>query len=407
MRVTTLLNKVLKLQDLWVTGVRFVDEGVVVRVRSRCRLLTCSRCGVRKRGRASTATRRWRHLGVWGTDVWIEAEIRRLRCRRCQAVTTEAVPWARHGSDFTRLFEDAVAALAQKMDKTAVASLCGISWVTVGAIAGRVVVEKLDPQRLKDLRRISVDEISFRKRHRYLTVVTDHDTRRVIWVAEGKSSDVLKAFFAEIGAEACQRIEIVTMDMSEAYRKAVQECLPNAKIAFDHFHIAKLANEALNEVRRELVRDARDAEPQVAQQIKGTMWPLLHRFDNLPERHLDVLATLRPDQPLGRAYLLKETLLEVLRQSIPEPVSALTRWIAWAARSRLRPFVRLGRTLRDHLAGVLTLLAERITNGLAEGINNKIRLLSHRAYGFHSAAPLIATIFLCCGGIQLPELQLL
>lgn len=407
MRVTTLLNKLLNLQGLWVTGVRFQDEGMVVQVRPRCGLLTCSRCGLRKRGRASTATRRWRHLGAWGTDVWIEGEIRRLRCRRCQAVTTEAVPWARHGSDFTRPFEDAVAALAQKLDKTAVASLCGISWVTVGAIADRVVVEKLDPQRLKTLRRISVDEISFRKRHRYLTVVTDHDTRRVVWVAEGKSSEVLKAFFAEIGAEACQRVEIVTMDMSEAYRKAVQECLPNAKIAFDHFHIAKLANEALNEVRRELVRDVRAQDPEAAQEIKGTMWPLLHRFENVPQRHLDVLAALRPAQPLGRAYLLKETLLEVLRRNVPEPATALSRWIGWAARSRLRPFVRLGRTLRDHLAGVLTLLAERITNGLAEGINNKIRLLSHRAYGFHSAPPLIATIFLCCGGIRLPQLQLL
>jgi len=406
-RVTTLLNKLLKLQGLWVTGVWFEAQGLVVRVRQRCRLLACSRCGLRKRGRASTTTRRWRHLGVWGSHVWLEAEIRRLRCPRCEAVTTEAVPWARHASDFTTSFEDAVAALAQKMDKTAVASLCGISWVTVGAIAERVVVEKLDPQRLSKLRRIGVDEISFRKRHRYLTVVTDHDTRRVVWVAEGKSSDVLKTFFRELGAEACQRIEIVTMDMSEAYRKAVQECLPHAKIAFDHFHIAKLANEALDEVRRELVRAASDEDPDAARAIKNTRWPLLHRFENVPERHVDVLAALRPHQPLGRAYLLKETLLEVLRRVVPEPSTALSRWMAWAARSRLRPFVRLSRTLRSHLAGVLTLLTERFTNGLAEGVNNKIRLLSHRAYGFHSAAPLIATIFLCCGGIRLPELQLL
>jgi transposase len=267
------------------------------------------------------------------------------------------------------------------------------------------VAEKLDPERLKSLRRIGVDEISFRKRHRYLTVVTDHDSRRVIWVAEGKSSEVLKSFFELIGREACDRIEIVTMDMSAAYRKAVLETLPDATIVFDHFHIAKLANEALNEVRRELVRNAEDKDQ--AANIKGMMWPLLHRTENASEKHMAVIDRLRPSEPLGRAYLMKESLLDTLRGIHDDPRAAISRWMGWAARSRLKPFVKLGRTIRKHLDGVLALLTERISNGLAEGMNNKIRLLSHRAFGFHSAPPLIATIHLCCGGIILPDLQLL
>lgn len=409
MRITTLLNKLLNLQGLWATGLRFENDAVVIRARGRHRLLTCPRCGAQKAGRMSTSTRRWRHLGVWGRRVWIEAEIRRLRCGPCGRVVTEDVPWARHGSDFTRPFEDAVGLLAQKSDKTTVSKLFGISWVTVGRIAERVVAELLDPERLRGLRRIGVDEISFRKRHRYLTVVTDHDRRRVVWVAEGKTSDVLKRFFQELGPEGCTAIEIVTMDMSAAYRKAVQESAPAAEIAYDHFHIARLANEALNEVRRDLVRAAKEQDPDTAKAIKGMRWPTLHRGDRLPEKHHPALEALRPHQPLGRAYLLKESLLDVLSGGVAPAVRvpALKRWTAWAARSRLRPFVRLGRTIREHLHGIRSFLEHRVTNGLAEGMNNKIRLLSHRAYGFHSAVPLIATIYLCCGGIRLPELQLL
>ncbi len=404
-RITTLLNKLINLQGLRVTGLHFDGDSMVIGIARTFKLLSCPRCGRRKRGRESRRVRRWRHVGIWGNDVWLEGEIRRLRCRKCKSVVTEAVPWARHDSDFTRTFEDAVALLAQQTSKTAVAALTGISWTTVGKIAGRVVVEHLDPDRFCGLRRIAVDEISFRKRHRYLTVVTDHDNRRVIWVAEGKSSDVLKSFFTEIGPEACKAIEIATIDMSAAYRKAILEGLPNAQIVFDHFHVAKLANEALNEVRRELVRSAEGKEQKKA--IKGMMWPLLHRTENATDKHMEVVNRLRPGEPLGRAYLMKEELLDILRGVYPDASSALKRWMGWASRSRLRPFIKLSRTIRKHRDGVLPLLSERISNGLAEGVNNKIRLLSHRAFGFHSAPPLIATIFLCCGGITLPDLQLL
>jgi transposase len=402
-RITTLFNKLLNFQGLWVLGLNFALGALILRVRPRSRVLTCCRCGHRKRGRFSLRIRRWRHLGIWGQEVWLEGPIRRMRCPRCKAVVTEAVPWARHGSGFTRVFEDTVALLAQKLDKTSVVRLTGISWVTVGSIAERVCKEKLDPDRLKGLRRIGVDEISFRRGHRYVTVVMDHDRRRVVWAAEGKSSEVLKAFFRELAPQDLAKIEIVTMDMSAAYQKAVLEMIPHADIAFDHFHLVKLANDALNEVRRELVREAAPAQRKA---IKGTRTALLYRLDRLPAKHEATLATISPRGPLGRAYLLKETFLEILRSPVRIAKPALQRWLSWAQRSRLAPFVKLGNTIRAHIRGVHVFLEERMTNGLVEGMNNKIRLLSHRAYGFHSAAPLIATIYLCCGGITLPELQL-
>ena len=153
------------------------------------------------------------------------------------------------------------------------------------------------------------------------------------------------------------------------------------------------------------MREAVDKEDKA--EIKGTRWATLHRMDNAQEKHYEILGKLRPEQPLGRGYLLKESLLDILGRAIAKPERALQGWLAWASRSRLQPFVRLGRTIRNHWDGVVALFRERITNGLAEGMNNKIRLLSHRAYGFHSAPPLIAMIHLCCGGITLPDLQLL
>lgn len=403
MRIERVFQKLLRLQGARVKGVATEDGTLVMKVERTFRRLTCPRCGWKGRGRESAHRRRWRHLALWGTEVAIEAEIRRFLCRRCEAVVTEAVPWARHDSDFTRPFEDAVALLAQQTNRTAVAKLTGVAWVTVGKISERLVAERLDPDRLKNLRRIGIDEISYRRRHKYLTIVTDHDTGTVVWAAEGKSGETLAAFFQMLGAEGCAAIEIATIDMSEAYEKAIREHLPNAKIAFDHFHIAKLANDALNEVRRELQREAEGDERAA---IKGTRWPLAHRLENVPEKYAEILERIRPDAPLGRAYLLKEGLLDILRRR-PSSELRLRDWLAWAARSRIGPFVRLGRTIRSHLDGVLAFMKERLTNGLAEGMNNKIRLLSHRAYGFHSAASLIATIYLCCAGITLPNLQLL
>lgn len=405
MRISTLFNKLLNLQGLWVQRVRFEPGRIILEACPRRRRLACPHCDQSRSSQhqGPGRVRMWRHLGVWGLEVWIEAPVRRFRCRRCESTVTEAVPWARHGSSFTRPFEDAVGHLAQRSDKTTVSMLFGISWVTVGRIAERLVAELLDPDRLLKLRRISVDEMSFRKHHRYLTVVSDHDTGHVVWVGVGRCAETLKGFFQSLPQQARDAIEIVTMDMSAAYQKAVVESLPSAKIAFDHFHIAKLANEALNEVRREMVREARQHDPKAAKQIKGLLWPLAYRLEKLPEKHIPRLHDLDPRAPLGRAWLLKEQLLDVLRSSgAPWAETGLRRWIGWAARCRLQPFVRLGRTLRSHLNGVLAFMTHQVTNGRAEGINNKIRLLSHRAYGFHSAAPLIATIYLCCGGVRLP-----
>ena len=401
MRVTTLLNKLVRLPGLWICDLRFEGGKLILSFRRRFRRLTCPICGTQVEGRFEEKIRRWRHLSLWGLPVFLEGPVRRLRCPTCQSVRTERVPWARSGSQFTSAFEDVVAFLAQRMDRTAVATLTGIAWPTVGQIAGRLMAEKLDGRRLENLRRIGVDEISYRHGNRFLTVVVNHVTGKVIWAAEGKSSETLDAFFRELSPETLAGLEIVSMDMSAAFQKAVQDALPQVKIVFDKFHLVQLAQKALDEVRRDLVRRL---APKDRRALKKTRWALLRRADTAPpEDEAKLSAIQKHNAPLYRGYLLKESFLELL--NAPNRDQALTEtkdWLAWASRSRLKPFLRLAHTIRTHLEGILDAIETGITNARLEGTNNKIRQLIHRAYGFHSAKALIATIFLCCSGLQLP-----
>lgn len=408
MRVTTLLNKLIQLPGLWIHELKFEENALVIGFRRRFHLLTCPVCGCQVSGRFEETTRRWRHLALWGQRVYLEGTIRRLRCPTCQAVRTEQVPWARLGSDFTQPFEDVVGFLAQSLNKTAVAELVDVSWATVGRIAQRLVAEKLDAHRFEGLQRIGVDEISYRKHHKYLTVVVNHDTGKVIWVGEGKSADVLKVFFERLSAEQLATIKVVSMDLSAAFQKAVREALPEAQIVFDKFHVAKLAQKALDELRRQLVHKL-PAEARAT--LKKSRWVLLRRpdtalldgNDELAARDETKLSTIQKENaPLYRGYLLKESLLELL--DAPDCQQAETEarsWLSWASHSRLPSFVRLAKTIRGHLDGILLAIESGLTNARLEGTNNKIRMLSHRAFGFHSAQALIATIYLCCSGIQL------
>ena len=405
MRVTTLLNKLLRLPGLRVKSVQISDSSLVIRIARTFRLLTCPLCGTRVRGRHSQTTRSWRHLAIWGYSVFLEGTIRRLRCPSCETVVTEAVPWARHDSRFTRRFEDTVGALAQALPHTAVAEMLRIAWATVGAIAKRLVDEHLDPDRFAGLRRIGVDEISYRRHHRYITVVIDHDTGRVLWAGKGKSSEVLGLFFDQLTTEQLRAIEVISMDMSGAFIKGASERIPEAKIAFDKFHLVRLAIKALDKVRRDTMRLLNSKDRR---SLKNTRWSLLRNEENRSEADEVTLEQIRKAHgPVFRAHGLKEAFCELLRcQDVAHLEKQMKAWLSWASRCRLKPFVTMGRTIRKYFEGVLTAVKTGLTNARLEGMNNKIRLISHRAYGFHSSQALIAMIYLCCTNIELPLLQL-
>ena len=220
MRVSTAFNKMLGIVGASVAGVAFAPEGVVVRLGRRRHKLRCP-CGFKTWAAYDHRVRRWRHLDVGGTRLWLEAEVARLECRRCRRVRTEVVPWARPGARHSRDVQDVVAWLAQRVDKTTITKLLRVSWEAVAKIVVDVVADHIDQARLDGLYRIGVDEISYRKGHRFLTVVADHDQGgAVVWAKEGKDSATFQGFYDELGAERVARLEAVSMDMGGAYKKA-------------------------------------------------------------------------------------------------------------------------------------------------------------------------------------------
>lgn len=404
MRATTLLRRLIGVTDLYVCSVQILKSDIVASVKPRRRRPCCGECGKRAPGYDRAPERRWRHLGLGSTRIWLKYAPRRVACADC-GVKTERVPWAHASSRFTSDFEEMVAYLARVTDKTQVTRLMGISWRTVGDIVERLVARRQDPDRLSKLRWIGIDEFSHRKGQRYITLVVDHMRRRVVWAAEGRDSSSIRQFFEELGPEGRASIEGVTTDMATWFLKAIRENIPHAQVVIDRFHVQKLATDALEEVRRVQQRTTRGT-PQ-GRTIFLSRFALLKNYGDLNAKQQTKLSEIeRTNKPLFRAYLLKEGLAAALDYRQPKRAErALREWLGWAARSRLAPFVRTGRTIRKHLDGILAYIKGRMTNGLVEGINTRMRMVARRAYGFHSAGALIALLFLCCGGINLhPQL---
>jgi transposase len=312
------------------------------------------------------------------------------------------VPWAAAGSGFTHAFEEVVAYLAQRTDKTTVSTMMAIAWKTVGRIIERVVGRLGPKDRLTGLKRFGIDELSYRRHHEYVTVVTDHDSGRVVWVSPGKDAATVLRFFAELGPERTAQIETITMDMSNAFKSAVSEAAPHAQVVFDRFHVQRLAHDALDKVRRDQVRDL--AGTDKASAVKKTRFALQKNPWNLSQSDHEKLADVqRSNKALYRAYLLKETLADILdRRQVNVAREKLREWTGWAARSQLVPFQKLSRTIRGHAEGILAYVATGLSNGRAEGMNGKVRTITKRSYGFHGPWSLIALIFLCCSGLVVP-----
>jgi transposase len=444
-RVTSAFSRLLDLSGVWVRSVCFEPGRVVVTVALRRRRLVCPRCSYSTRHRENRQKHRsvWRHLdlGVWRLEV--HANLRRLRCPE-HGVHVEGVPFARDGARFTRDFEHLVAWLATKTDKTATCRLARIDWQTIGRIIERVGEELIDTDRLSDLFEVSIDEVAWRKGHRYLTLVGDHRRRCVVWGCEGKGQAAADRFFAEldpdepdderetdagrhpesseIGAQApvgarparaqeakigprAGQLRAVSMDMGEGYAKSVREHAPRAVVCIDNYHVVQLATRALDEVRREHWNELRRAgEKDAAKQFKDSRWSLLKNPEDLTDRQADTLAALHAaGGKVPRAWALKEMVRAIFAPGLTVDAVAelIDRLLARLSRSRLKPFVRLGRTIRKHRQGILAARRLKLSNARAEALNNKVKLIVRRAYGFHSANAALALIHLTCGPVTL------
>jgi transposase len=349
----------------------------------------------------------------------IEADAPRVCCAE-HGVVVALVPWARHGAGHTRYFDDQVAWLAVACSKSAVRQLMRIAWRTVGAIVTRVCAD-IDAvhDRLAGLHRIGIDEISYKKGHRYLTVVVDHDSRRLVWAAPGRDRATLNGFFDALGPGRCAQITHVSADAADWIAEVVAQRCPQAIRCADAFHVVAWATEALDLLRREAWNQARamaraegrrargrpraDAPAQPgherAKALKNARYALWKNPEDLTTNQAAKLAWIATTDPrLYRAYLLKEGLRHVFKVKGNPGKQALDRWLSWAARSRLPAFVSLGQRIRKHRQAIDATLEHDLSNALIESTNTKIRLLQRIAFGFANANALIALAMLALGG---------
>lgn len=412
MRSAKMLARALGVEGVVVEDVRFEGDGaLVLRVRPRREhRRRCARCLARCPGYdAGDGLRRWRAQDLGLMRAYVEAKAPRVRCAEHGVIVSHA-PWARHGSGFTRSFEDTVAWLAVRTDKTTLSSLLRIAWRSVGAILERVSAEMRalrDP--FENVTRIGIDEVSYRKGQRYLTVVVDHDTGRLLWARPGHDEKTLRKFFRLLGKKRRAAIKLVSADAATWIGPVVREQCPGATLCMDPFHVVAWATEAVNKVRRRMWGELRKrGESAKADALKGSRWVLAKSPEDLTRKQRTKLRAIEHDNKrLYRAYLLKEQLRDIFRTKGYAAVLMIDAWLPWASRSKLDPFVRLARSIRRHRNAIDAALVHGLSNARVESANTKLNLLTRLAYGFHSHAPLIALAMIKLGGMcpPLPRLR--
>ena len=403
MLIETFIRKQLRLKAHRVTKVETTEAIMIIEIdRLGKRQLRCGVCRKPCRGVHSIRKRReWRDLSMRKLGLILRYQPRRVRCLRC-GVRVEDFPWAEPWARLTRALANAVAGLSRELSWQATARHFGLNWKTVAGVVQRAVGYGLRHRQRPPVHRIGIDEVSRRKGQVYLTVVYDLERRVLLWVGEDRTEEAVKKFFTEeLGKRRCSTLRVVCMDMWAAYVNLVRKHAPQAQILFDRFHIVKHLQEAVDEVRRSEMRSLTGKEKAT---FKSTRWLLLKNPWNLTNQQTERLSTLvRWNSRIVRAYYLKESFqLFWDYQQEKRAQDLLRKWMNSAMRSRLEPIKKFVRMLRSHLDGILPWTKLRLSNGAVEGMNNKIKSISHRSFGFRKAQYFVAAIYHCCARLPLP-----
>lgn len=403
MLIETFIRKQLGLKAHQVTRVAEGPHEMIVCIdRLGKRLLRCGVCRHRcKQVHDTQKEREWRDLSMRKTPLKLRYRPRRVECPRC-GVRVEDFPWAEPWARVTRALSNAVAVLARKLNWKDTAREYDLNWKSVANIVKRAVRYGLEHRARPPVHVIGIDEVSRRKGQVYLTVVYDLERRVLLWVGDDRTEEAVKTFFTEeMGRRRCHSLQVVCMDMWAAYANLVREYAPKAQILFDRFHVVKHLNEAVESVRRELWRRLTSKEKV---EVKGTRWLLLKNPWNLSNHQKERLSTLvQWNSPLVRAWYLKEAFQLFWYYKQPKRAQEyLQKWMNSAMRAKLEPFKKFVRMLRTHLDGILAWTRSRISNAAVEGMNNKIKSISHRSFGFRTASHFIAAIYHCCARLPLP-----
>ena len=424
MRDLRVWRTLLGVEKTIVEGVAFESKSGILIASVRPTASMRNRCGMCRRRSprydGGTGRRQWRSLDLGSVQVHLEADTGRVSCRD-HGVVVMAVPWARHQVGHTLFFDDQVAWLATQTSKTAITVLMRVAWRTVGAIITRVWADtEKQFDQFADLTRIGIDEISYKRGHKYLTCVVDHDSGRLVWASPGQDKANLTKFFTALGPERSEQITHVSADGAAWIASVVATSCPTAVRCADPFHVVKWASDALDDVRRAAWNDARKtarlndarrtrgrpakdapARPDSARAagIKNCRYALWKNPENLTEKQQTKLAWIvQTDPTLGRAYYLKEGLRVIFKLPLDEATEALDKWVGWARRCRIPAFVKLQKSIVKHRTAILASIEHGLSNGRVESMNTKIRLMTRIAFGFKSPDALIALAMLSLGG---------
>ena len=361
----------------------FVGGKTIYTIAQRPSDLRCSACGSGHVIRRGFCQRQFRHLPIGPRPVQMVLGVARVDCQDCGVLRQVRVGFADAQRSYTRGFERYALELSRRMTIQDVALHLQVSWDVVKDIQKRSLARRFEHIPVGHLRLLAIDEISIGKGHRYLTVVLDLVTGAIVFVGDGKGTEALKPFWKRLKVAKAQ-IEAVAMDMSPAYIAAVVQNLPGTAIVFDHFHVIKLFNENLSDLRRDLHREA--TEKLHKDVLKGTRWLLLKNPENLDESRNEpnrLKEALKLNEPLATAYYMKDDLRRVWEQRNKKAAERLLdAWIRRAENSGIRMLMKFARTLAMHRNQILNYYDYRISTGPLEGTNTKIRVLQRKAYGF-------------------------
>ena len=380
---TSLLYHAFGIRGYRYVATRYEQGSIVVKIEAPRESLKCPACGSSHVHLDEWIPRRWRTLPIGSKTVWIEMDVPKIECQHCWAKRRVDLGFAEPKRQHTKSFERYVMELLQFMTPQDVSRYLDISWDSANDIQKRRLGRRFARPKLKRLKEIAIDEIYLGKRNKYITLVLDLKSGAVVFVGDGKGQDALKPFWKRLKSSGA-KVKAVATDMSSAYIAAVTKNLPNARLVFDRFHVMKLLNEQLTELRRQLYREATDRLDR--QVLKGIRWLLLKNPENLDEEknereRLD--AALKLNHSLAVAYYLKDELRLFWEQpGYRADNRFLADWCRRAEVSGIKVLMKFANTLRGHRSGLLAWHSHPISTGPLEGTNNKIKLMQRRAYGY-------------------------
>ena len=404
MRDKDLYARILGIKRPWqVSGVDLNVAGgeVTVQVEQEKGVKSCCpTCGKESPGYDSRP-RRWRHLDTCQYKTILVAEVPRVQCE-AHGVVTVSVPWAESGSGFTAMFEALVIDWLKEASTLGVSRLMKLSWNAIDGIMQRAVERGLSRRDEMSAVQIGVDETAFRKRHDYVTIVSDQKAGTVLHVGSDRKKQGLKDWYDSLSEEQCTAIKSVSMDMWPAFINATLESIPNAeeKIAFDKFHVAKYLGEAVDKVRRQ---EHKALMSEGYEDLKGSKYDWLTNPENMTRKHKMRFKLLRESTlKTARAWAIKEMAMSLWHYvSKTWARKGWEQWLSWAVRSRLKPIKEVAKTIKEHLWGILNAIVLKVSNGPAEGLNSRIKTIKVRSRGFRNKKRFANAIYFHLGGLDL------